>query len=1435
MTFKHWLSASRFWMSIFVFVGFASSLEASNLPDPVEGVITIEGEVTVDDAAGAVALAGASAIVLTEGATLTYTYNGGDAHALNLTARFSGAGKFIARDASKVVLNADNSGMTAPGCFEFYDTAVDVANYNGLGGAAAGVALISKTAGNNQLLNFIPVNGCFTNNTPTKVLHISGGSNRAFIGLLAEEGEFVQAADLDMSSVNGESHASFRGHFKMIHGTLRVSGHVRLYRCKGADWVNDQSTSCPGSVQFLGDTYCNFDNNPIFYGSDMQFGNTGGIRAPGGLSPDSSRNVTFLKDYILGKDCMGTDCTFAPYENGNSGTFINMNGTTQQISWLLTSAHGQTSSAGISTPEDKPALLKAVRTDADKTTEANYRMTGPLSYWHATKQYLIFNFKRLESTGDLTISAGTVVFTNGSGWAGRKVTVKDGGTLRCLSTASLNSGKHFLTMERGGALDIGEDVELYVGTATFGDVTLAPMTTYTIAEVQALISETGVTLTGSGTLKTGAKSIPGEWTGWPEVGTATKVSIPDGVTAEILDADVAKVEALTDIDCGIDAAIAVRTTTTPLNLFAKLDGTMTVTADHAAPVVLWGDNSKLLSPGHFEFVETKVVVSNEFGLGSSNSGAAIINWAKGCADGNLVFGCESGHFTNNCALTFINEGNSKNTYFGSESEDEFFYQNADLYFDYSGIGNVYLTYNCQIIGGKVRANSTCNGAYIHHAPRSGIWGFFGSADVNFGSQLLIYDHDLVFDCDVFKATWMLGCAGDNRVQFVRNGCLTSDTVLRPYGNGTGQGRWMDFCGTTQVVSRVEQAAYNGANHSILISDAPALLKTCGTDKSTETHLSGICFAGALSYWHGSTETIKFTFSKSTSTGDLTVSAGTVWFANATNPMWNPGWAGKNVTVKEGGTLILDSVDSLTGGNHFLTVEPGGTLSIGEGVTLKVGTATFGEVQLEANTLYSVAEINELIEGQGVTLTGSGFIKTGGKSIPGTWEGWPEVGTATKVEIPDGTIIDLSSAEDIARVEALEEIDTGLGTVINYTGSEDLDLSAKLSGSVQFRGLNAGTVTIGGDNSGLIGSGGFFFSNTTAVVTSLYGLGTRQSAAVNIYPAPPVDSNNCYLWFDGEAVSNEVELIVHYNIRMGHRDPTVRFVQANTITHWDGSTAGSRRFGYTNDFTIASGVTANIYTIQACEPDAKFRIEDGAKVISHGIYGSSDWYIDGDYSGEMRLEQSVDNLYFGKDNAVDLSYFLYYDASFGLTTMHLNGHDQTLPNIWGNGYPNANQQTLWFDSDTPATVTISGGDKAGASFGFTGKASLTYAGTGVQTNGHSVSTSTGTLTVSSGTFVLERDAKWLGDVALTGGRLVVAPTASTNTFGSVRQSRTTLSVTPGAKLQLDYDSGAMAVAEVIFDGQPVTDKDVLSAANCDWIEGPGVLRIHRPLGLLLLVR
>ena len=240
------------------------------------------------------------------------------------------------------------------------------------------------------------------------------------------------------------------------------------------------------------------------------------------------------------------------------------------------------------------------------------------------------NTRLSTSVGSLTVTRGTLKLNTAWGWGGTNVTVNGANArLICNSTYSIKSSAAIgtggdysratqLFVTNGASLAIASGVTLVVSAAHLGSATLSAGRTYTVAEIN---DEFGAALDGCTISGSGAISVleePVAWTGWPSSGTAR---IPSGETILLTDADIGNVTNLDLISVGAEATLQI-TTTQPLTLAAPIVGTGTITANSAGPVVLAADNSGVVSPGHFDFTDTKVTVRHPNGLGGANAGIA---------------------------------------------------------------------------------------------------------------------------------------------------------------------------------------------------------------------------------------------------------------------------------------------------------------------------------------------------------------------------------------------------------------------------------------------------------------------------------------------------------------------------------------------------------------------------------------------------------------------------------------------------------------------------------------------------------------------------------------------------------------------------------------------------------------------------------------------
>ena len=1040
-----------------------------------------------------------------------------------------------------------------------------------------------------------------------------------------------------------------------------------------------------------------------------------------------------------------------------------------------------------------------------------------------------FNCPGSDTSGTLSSARGTLEVMATASFPNLSGVVASGTGVVRLSTAEVGSANANFTVairDATARLELADGVTLACNTCELpGGAALAP----------GRYSATGTDgttacafLSGGGVLE--VKNAL--WMGWPAAGAASRVEIPRGTAVTITDADIANVEALDEIACQDGVTISIETTAA-LDLTAKLSGPVTVTANGVGPLTLSGDNAGIVAPGHFELTDLTggLTVAHFNALGGAETATAVLTQTSGALDG-LTFRATDGVFTNRAPVKLVHPGGSANAVtLGAANEGETLVFANGLEIAVTGGENYWKARNgVQVIHGTFKMSGHVRIVDGGKA-RIALLGD-AEADLGRGGGAIIYvTKGFTFGG---KSVWAAnGVSTDaaRAVMFAKANCLGPDCVLSSYVNGSGV--HYDFCGFSQEVGRLRHAN-SGTDRPQLTSAAPATLKAVGTVAATES--VRYAFMGALGYWHDTVQDLTLTV-PSASTGALTVSKGSVTLADAAS------WAGEAVTVTAGGALVCASPDSLATGHHALTVASGGALTVASGVTLKVKTATLGGVTLEPNSVYTVEQLKAL--DTGVTLAGDGAIQTGAKSVTGDWTGWPDAGTATEAQIPDGVTVEVTDA-DLDRLAALETVTCGADSkVVFRTTRKDIRLAAKFTGGASVEVFTDGaTVVLDGDNSGLVSPGGFVFSNTTVIVSNRYGLGSVRTAPATFGPAQPFDKNQSHLFFDGPAaVTNDCALLFDYGCRVGHRDPSVRFVQANDVTQRHGLSATFQRFAVTNDLTLAAGSRMDLGQGGTDLLDgARFRVEDGATFQAEGSYGAGTCYIAGDCAGRFVVEQTMKAFVFERANVCDgISELRYLDASYGSFAVDLNGHDQALPCLVGNFYWNASQQTLTVRSAEPATLTLSGagtsGDR-GVAACFLGQVSLAKHGAYTQTVGCATSTTRGTLTVNGGTLVFERGAKWTGgDVTVNGGEILVRADSVDGAFGNGRKGSPSFFLNGAGRLNLPA-AGAdpLTVRTVTRDGVQL-ESDDYSAANCDWIVGAGTVRVRRgpPKGLIFLIR
>ena len=460
--------------------------------------------------------------------------------------------------------------------------------------------------------------------------------------------------------------------------------------------------------------------------------------------------------------------------------------------------------------------------------------------------------------------------------------VVSGSAKLTISSSAMFSGECTLSLKGEASLEIDEGVEALVFGGTFGTAELENNRLYTTSELDALSEANAVT--GAGTLAVAMKHIPGKWTGWPDVGTTKHVEVPDNEIALISDGDVGKVEALSSIVLGTGARIEVRTTgTAPLNLGAALSGVGLIVVDNAAPLVLSGDNSRLVDPAAFVVTSTAVTVTHRYGLGGPRTGAASFNNTVG---GNnidninrerniLLFGNGFEAVTNEVPIHY-----GRSWIIGSACADYPFVQCADFIRHYAANNQDYLwfTNDVTMVRGTfgVLSGNLMSSCMPSHAKLS----FEEGARLDFGANGSFYVlgyQDLDFGQSEFVAGSFYAGTVCN-FNCTRTNVFEGLKTFVPYTSKTPAASW-DLNGFDQRLCRLGCQSSGDGKYYELKSSGPAVL-TVSNWVDAVAQETPVKFAGNLSVRFSGSDTYTIKTVVSTATGLLEVSAGSdVTFAD----------------------------------------------------------------------------------------------------------------------------------------------------------------------------------------------------------------------------------------------------------------------------------------------------------------------------------------------------------------------------------------------------------------------------------------------------------------------------------------------------------------------------------------------------------------------------
>lgn len=565
------------------------------------------------------------------------------------------------------------------------------------------------------------------------------------------------------------------------------------------------------------------------------------------------------------------------------------------------------------------ATIRCVNATVPLTVPATVTGAGTFTADGATSVTLAGDFSDVLAYGRLSFKDTAVTVAGAS-----KLTI---------AASDMFAGECTLSLAGTAALEIAADAAPLVYGGTFGTAELENNVSYTTAELDALSD--GNDVTGEGILHVGPKHIPGTWQGWPEVGTATNAEIPDGEVAEIAEEDVAKVEALSRIDLGFGSTIVLKTTATPLTLSARLAGVGTLTAANAAPLVLAGDNSRLIAPGAIAVTSTAVTVTHRYGLGGPNTGMATFYNALNANDpskidrnnNTLLIGNGECALTNDVPIEYTGSW-----ILGAAYADFPWVQMADLR-QTAGANNKYVWFTNRIV--------MASGAFgVKSSP-------LFSSSVGDGNEVTLESGS---EIDVHNGSWyplggtvVLGNSAASMTEFHPNivtyfSCTApnvfgSDCTFKPYLSEKPY-EW-DLGGHDQFFFRLTTQNYDATKQGriyALKSDIPATLTVSNGSVKAAAQLTTLKAVGKLSVHFAGRDPYQIADAVSTTEGALQVSGDcSVEFIRG---------AGFNVStniVIDGGTITVaeDAAETVFSRDANVTVTEGGKLVVADGRTVTV--------------------------------------------------------------------------------------------------------------------------------------------------------------------------------------------------------------------------------------------------------------------------------------------------------------------------------------------------------------------------------------------------------------------------------------------------------------------------------------------------------------------
>lgn len=548
------------------------------------------------------------------------------------------------------------------------------------------------------------------------------------------------------------------------------------------------------------------------------------------------------------------------------------------------------------------------------------------------------------------------------------------------------------------------------------------------------------------------------------------------------------------------------------------------------------------------------------------------------------------------------------------------------------------------------------------------------------------------------------------------------------------------------------------SYVVVTSSVPAALTfnqpTIGDNAyNTAVHDGSFRVTGSVSFDHNCVSTNRWYNGVSDTTGDLIVSK------SSFELLGHASWQGTNVLVKSGARLVCGSVVALRNEKMLVTLQDGATLSVPAGGGVQCGGIVFGTTgELTAPGIYSITDLVE--KGFGGFVDGAGEVEI---VMTGDFE-WPEAG-GQAILPKDYQLV--CGNDEKAHLEACGSFLLSMGSALIVSNlTESVILAGPITGTGDVRVYDSSNVVFAADNSGRRGA--FTVVNSYVTTSNRYGFGSAESPRLEF-----MSGEKGRLSFGGEGLTNDVDIWIASGSSQLTLDEGVNTIVQNgyllfhslDINHYYGNLTVNGRFGRTDG---SSGQMTS----------ARFFMTSQATLALNGAYHTG-YTFNPPENVHIRLGGSDAANYYGIFRLIQGS-TLTCDATnvlcaaapirpYGKTSLlDLNGYDQvTIQPNFETSPPTQDKCDTFFSvtSAVPAVLTVNGTADAVCAFSFTGAAGLTYAGgANILQLTHVVSTSTGALSVVSGTLEFKWGAGWTGNVALDGGTLRVAETSLETAFG-----------------------------------------------------------------------